>query len=419
MRILFLSMHYKPEPCDTRTSVLAREFVRRGHDAVALTSFPNYPYGRVYDGYKQSVRQEETIDGVRVVRVPMVPDHSRSIKKRALSYLSFGASAALFGSLFVRRADVVWIHHPPLTTGIAGYLLAKVMRAPYVYEVHDLWPESLMSTGMVKESRITKVIRKVCSFLYSRATAVVVTSEGMKRHLVSQGVPYKKIHVIHQWADEDALAPAPKDAAFGRQNGMEGKFNVVFTGNIGTAQALDSVIEAAEQLLDLEDVQFVLVGEGVELEDLKSRAPRNVVFTGQVEKPAVRKYLAWADALLVTLKDDPLFRITVPSKTQTYMLAGRPLICGVAGDTERIVTDAECGLCYPPEQPGALAYAVRLLHSTPVEEREDMGMNGQAAYDEAFSIEASSDLYEALFHGVLQMHYTGVDEDMVDFRRAA
>lgn len=419
MRILFLSMHYRPEPCDTRTSVLAREFVKLGHESVALTSFPNYPFGKVYDGYKQSLKQEETIDGVHVVRVPMYPDHSKSIKRRMLSYASFLLSATILGPLFVRRADLVWIHHPPLTTGIAGFLIAKLMRAPFVYEVHDIWPETLMSTGMVGESRITRVIRKVCNFLYSRATAVVVTSPGMKRHLVGQGVPAKRIHVVPQWADEAALAPQVRNPAFGERYGLTGKFNVVFTGNIGVAQGLDTVIEAAKLLADVPDVQFVLVGDGVELESLRAMQFPNVKFIGQVEKSEVRQFLSWADGLLVTLKDDPLFRITIPSKTQTYMLSGRPILCGVAGDAAKVVEEAECGLCFEPEEPAALAYAVRLLRAMPVDEREDMGLNGQAVYDEQFSISSLTEVYESLFNAVLQMHYTGVDEDAIDFRRAA
>ena len=182
MRILFLSMHYRPEPCDTRTSVLAQEMAKRGHQCTALTSFPNYPFGKVYTGYKQRLWNRTQIEGVDVVRVPMVPDHSRSAKRRALSYLSFGFSSALLGAFLTKKPDLIWIHHPPPTTGLAGCIIAKLKRVPYVYEIHDLWPETLMSTGMVKESWVTRAIASVCRFLERGASAIVVTSPGMKSH---------------------------------------------------------------------------------------------------------------------------------------------------------------------------------------------------------------------------------------------
>jgi glycosyltransferase involved in cell wall biosynthesis len=405
MRALFVSMHYKPEPCDTRTSVLAQEFARRGHETQVLTSFPNYPFGKVYEGYRQRVCLRENLDGVEVCRVPMFPDHSTSIRRRAASYASFGLSAAAIGPLVARRPDVVWIHHPPLTTGFAGWWLAKLKRVPFVFEVHDLWPETLTSTGMVGESRVTRAIRRSCDWLYRRAAAVVVTSDGMKGHLVSQGVDPAKLHVLPQWADEGALAAGCADTEFARANGLEGKFNVVFTGNVGIAQGVGTILVAAQLLRSQSDVQFVIVGAGVELDALKSRAAAmrldNVRFVGQVDKEDVPPYLACADALAVLLKRDPLFKITVPSKTQTYLFAGRPVLCGVEGDTARIVEDAGAGITFPPESPLALAEAVRRLRDMPEEIRAKVGRNARRAYDANFSVSRLCDRYEALFGSVV------------------
>lgn len=422
-RLLFISMHYRPEPCDTRTSVLAREMARRGHRSTVLTSFPNYPFGKVYEGYRQRPWQREEIEGVDVVRVPMFPDHSRSIKRRGLSYVSFGASAALLGPLLTKRPDLVWIHHPPLTTGLAGWWLSKLKRVPFVYEIHDLWPETLKSTGMVNESGATRAIRRACDFLHRRAAAVVVTSPGMKRHLVAQGLDEGKVHVLPQWADEETMASEERSMEFGDRHGLAGKFNVVFTGNVGIAQGVGTILVAAQLLRSRPEVQFVIVGAGVELEGLKARAAAmgldNVRFLGQFPKAEVPQFLAWADAALIALKRDPLFEITVPSKTQAYLHAGRPILCGVAGDTARIVEEAGAGIAFSPEDPRSLAGAVVRLYEMPEAQREAFGQNGRAAYNSEFSVPALSDSYEALFEAVLKPAVSRVVEPQTyDINRA-
>lgn len=403
MRALLVSMHYRPEPCDTRTSVLAAELVKQGHEATVLTSFPNYPFGRIYDGYRQRAVQRETIEGVNVVRVPMFPDHSTSVKRRALSYLSFGASASVIGPLAVPRPDLVWIHHPPLTTGVAGWWLSRLKRVPFVYEVHDLWPETLTSSGMVGDSGVTRAISRACSFLYRRAAAVVVTSPGMRSHLVSQGVDEGKVFVVPQWADESAPSVVERDAAFGASNHLAGKFNVVFTGNVGAAQSLDTVLGAAQILQTERDIQFVIVGAGVELDRLRAKAARmkNVRFLGQYPKEEMPQFFAWADALVVTLKRDPLFEITVPSKLQTYLRAGRPILCGVGGDAAAVVEESGAGLTFPAGDDLALARSVRRLASMLPEMREAIGASGRNAYEAKYSVARSMESYSQIFGSIL------------------
>lgn len=405
MKILFLSQHYRPEPCDTRTSKLASGFAERGYHAMALTSFPNYPFGKVYDGYRQHLCQRENVDGVEVVRVPMYPDHSRSSKKRALSYLSFGLSAAFLGALFTKRPNLIWIHHPPLTTGFAGYFLAKLKRVPFVFEIHDLWPESLTSTGMIKEGKITRLIRKACNFLHQRADAIVVTSPGMKTHLERQNVDPSKIVVIPQWADESVFRPVKQDLEFGMKHGLIGKRSVVFAGNLGIAQGLDTVLDAAKQLVDLPDFHFIIVGDGVEGKRLQERCEsegiKNIRFVGHQPAREVSKFLAWADAGLIHLKDDPLFAITIPSKTQAYMACGTPILCGVAGDGADAVEKANCGLSVAPEDAVDLAIKVRTMLALPTARRESMGQNALAYFEQNFQREGILDRYEALFGRVL------------------
>lgn len=404
MKILFLSQHYKPEPCDTRTSQLAQHLAARGHYTTVVTSFPNYPFGKVYEGWKQRLVKKQKVDGVNVVRVPMYPSHTKSAKKRALSYSSFGLSAAILGDIFTKRPNLIWIHHPPLTTGLAGYFLSKIKGVPYVLEIHDLWPETLTSTGVIKEGRITRAIRKVCGFLYKRAAAIVVTSQGMKSHLERQNVPPEKVYVFPQWADETIYAPKPRDLEFGLKHGLTGRFNVMFAGNLGMAQGLDTVLGAARRLMRYPELQIVFVGDGVERERLEKRAEEegitNVRFLRHHPAETMPDFFAWADAMLIHLKDDPLFAITVPSKTQVYMASGRPVLCGVAGDGADVVAKAKCGLTFEPEDVDAMAHAFETMMASEPEVLERYALNARSAYLREFGQDALVDRYEALFHGV-------------------
>lgn len=403
MKILFLSMHYKPEPCDSRTSKLAEGMARAGHETTVVSSFPNYPFGKVYDGYKQSIREQKSIDGVNVIRVPMFPDHSKNKKRRMLSYLSFGASATFLGSLFSKRPDLMWIHHPPLTTGIAGYLMAKLKRVPYVYEIHDLWPQTLVSTGMVSEGKLTQKIQKVCNFLHKRAAAIVVTSPGMKQQLILDGIDEFKIHVFPQWSQSESI-PSEKNPATGAKYNLEGKFNILFTGNLGTAQGLDTILDAAKLVSHREDIQISLVGAGVELDHLQSRVSEeqiaNVKFTGQVSHEEVQELWQWADGLLVHLKRDPLFAITIPSKTQAYLAAGRPVLCGVDGDGGELVQQTGGGICFASEDPQAMANAILDLAKMSSTERQTMAAKARQGYINLCSQDLLLRQYELLFETV-------------------
>lgn len=405
MKILFLSQHYRPEPCDTRTSKLAAGLAERGYESTALTSFPNYPFGKVYEGYRQRLCQREVVDGVEVIRVPMYADHSRSSKKRALSYLSFGVSAALLGTLFTKRPNLIWIHHPPLTTGFAGYFIAKIKRVPFVFEIHDLWPESLTSTGMIREGRVTRMIRKACNFLYKRAAAIVVASPGMKTHLERQNVAPEKITVIPQWGDDEVFRPVDQDLELALRHGLARKRSVVFAGNLGLAQGLDTILDAAKQLVRLEDFQFVLIGDGVEAERLKKRCAdegiENVRFVGQQPATEVSKFLAWADAALIHLKDDPIFSITIPTKTQAYMACGVPILCGVSGDGADAVEAANCGYLVVPEDAQDLAEKIRAMLALPSERREEMSRNALAYFRANYQRSGILDRYHELFTGLV------------------
>jgi len=405
MRILILSFFYQPEPNDVKAHLLGKELVERGHEVTAITTFPNYPHGEIYPGYKQKWRQWEEKDGVKLLRIPLYPDHSRSSIKRALSYLSFMTTASILGPLLSGRADVMWVYHPPLTTGVAGWWLSMLRRIPFVYEIQDMWPETLTATGMIDNKRALSFLAGVARFIYRRAEAITVISPGFKYNLIEKGVPDEKITVVPNWADETIYKPVPRDPEFGQQHGLESRFNIVFGGNIGPAQALHTVIDAAEILRDMEEIQFVFVGDGLDLERLQGLVVEynlnNVRFIGRQPAENMPQFYSWAEGLLVHLSDDPLFAITIPSKTLAYLASQRPIICAVPGDGADVIRAAGAGLICPPEDASALAGAIKQLYAMSQTERDALGDAGRQYFMQHFTCKILVDRYEALFEQIV------------------
>lgn len=400
-----LSLFYHPEPNDVKTHQLAQDLVKRGHDVVSITTFPNYPEGKIYAGYRQRWRQWENIDGVKVLRVPLYPDHSRSSIKRALSYLSFMISAGTLAPLMSGPAEVLYVYHPPLTTGMAGLALSFWHRIPFVYEILDIWPDTLAATGMLSNPQALNMIGHIAKFIYQRAAAITVTSNGFKQNLMDKGVRADKIQVIPNWADESIYQPVERDLEWGQRYHLTHKFNVMFAGNIGIAQGLDTLIEAARQLQHIPDLQIVIIGGGVALSDLKAQVERqqltNILFIDRQPAQHMPAFFAWADALLIHVTKNPLFAITIPQKTQAYMACGRPIIAAIDGDGAEIVHHANAGLICAPENPEGLVKAIQIMYATPASEREAMGQAGYHAYLTHYRRQIAIEKYEQLFHKII------------------
>lgn len=400
MRIIVLSQWYHPEP-ELKAHPLARELAARGHSVTAITGLPNYPAGRIYPGFRaRPWPQVETKDGVRVVRVPLFPDHSHSASKRVLNYGSFALSAAAFGPLLSGPADVMWVYHPPLTTCLPALALAGARRIPFVYEIQDMWPETLAATGMVRAPRALSAVGRVAEFLYRRADRLTVISPGFKRNLISKGVPGSKIEVLPNWADEAIYRPLEPDLDLARELGTLDRFNVLYAGNLGAAQGLDNLLAAAAQLRDEPRIQFLLAGDGVEEAGLRRRVEeqelRNVRFLGRVAPERIPVLCALSDVLLVHLRPDPLFEITIPSKTIAYLACGKPILTVSRGDPADVVSDARAGQACRPGDPGALASAVRTLQGMSAERRAEMGRDGRRYFLSNFTRARLVDRYEAL-----------------------
>ncbi len=402
MKILFIIHYFQPEPNFFVGLPFARELARRGHSVQVLTGFPNYPGGKLYDGYKLKWMQKEKMDGVSVIRLPLYPSHDRSSFRRILCYTSLALSQTCIGSFAVDSADVAFVSQGPATVGLPAVVIKLLRRIPFVYNIQDLWPDSLTTTGMFDSSFGLKLVNSWCNFVYKRAAKIAVITPGMRAKLLERGVSQDKVEVVYNWCDNALICRDSPDQQLAQKLGMKGKFNVVFAGNMGRVQALEAVLDSARLLMGrCPELQFVFFGEGVEVESLKKKAMLlgliNVLFRARKPISEIGPILRLADVLLVHLKNDPLFEITIPSKTQAYLALGRPILVGVKGDTAELVRKAEAGICVEPENPLSIAEGIETLYSMKPSEREKIGSNGMRFYDENLSFDAAVSHYETIF----------------------
>ena len=395
-----ITQWFDPEPT-FKGLLFAQELLRQGHEVHVVTGYPNYPGGKVYDGYRISGFRKELVGGVRVLRVPLYPSHDGSALKRIANYVSFATSAAV-GVLMAPRPDVAYVYHPPATVFLPAIILKAIKGVPYVYDVQDLWPDTLAATGMLTNPRVLGVVERLMKRAYAGAARVVVLSEGFKDALTSRGVPRRKVEVIPNWADEAQINVNPTSPDDDGPLLAAGEFVVTFAGNLGRAQGLKTILDAAELLRERAGIRFVLIGSGLEKSALEAEAVRrgltNVTFLPRRPLSQIGSILARSDALLVHLKDEPLFAITIPSKTQAYLLAGRPILMGVRGDAARLVETAQAGKTFDPEDAQQLVGAILELAALDPEARAELGRAGERFYRDRLSLRVGS----ARFARVLQ-----------------
>jgi colanic acid biosynthesis glycosyl transferase WcaI len=407
-RTLIVSQWYPPEPL-RHLGELAGALKARGHEIDVLTGFPHYPGDAGYPGYRRRLWMRERLDGASVVRVPETFNHQPSLVRRVAKYGSFAASAAVLGPWLLSRPDVIYVYATPLTAAVPAELLRRWWDVPMVLHVQDLWPESLEATGAVLSPKALSLVSRGARYLYDRAAAVIVISRGFRTRLLESGVPERKLHLISNWIDTDAASPAVPDPALAETYGLTGRFNVMFAGVMGRAQGLDTVIEAARLLKDDAEVQFVFLGSGVDTPKLRALADgyglTNVRFIDRQPEARMPAFFAHAGALLVHLRRDPVFRLTIPHKVFGYMASGRPVLAAVNEDTADVVLNAGAGVACDPESPVALAAAVTRLRGMSPEERERLGDNGRRAACRDYSAtELTARIGEVLEHVARDAH---------------
>jgi colanic acid biosynthesis glycosyl transferase WcaI len=404
MKILFIIQWFQPEPA-LKGLPFARELVKLGHEVQVLTGYPNYPGGRIYEGYRVRFFQREVMEGVSVLRVPLYPSHDGSSVRRIANYLSYAFSASVMGPWVIDRADVAYVYHPPATTYLPASAVKLFRRIPLVYDIQDFWPDSLAASGMFKNRFGLWLVDQYCRTFYKVANKITVLSPGFKQKLIDKGLPPEKIEVVYNWCDDSQILSADRDSKLADKLGLTGKFNVIFAGNMGKVQALETVLKAAQILSSTcPRVQFVLVGDGVDLDNLKQKTKQmglgNVLFIPRMSPSEVGKVLVLADVLLVHLMKDPLFRITIPSKIQAYMAVGKPILAAVPGDAADLIEQAQAGLFCEPENPPLMAEAVRQFCEMPAERLAEMGTRGKDFYFNRMALKAGAKRFEEIFQSV-------------------
>jgi len=381
MRILFLTDNFPPEtnaPA-TRTFEHARRWVRAGVKVTVVTTAPNFPAGKLFSGYRNRLFQREWIDGVETIRVWTYITANEGFMRRTLDYMSFMVSGFLV-SLFLRRPDVIISTSPQFFTACAAYVLSIFKRRPFVFELRDLWPDSIIAVEAMQDSAAIRALKRLEYFLYRKATRIVSVTNSFKSVLAGNGIPAEKIAVVRNGADLVGFTPGPKPEDLVRRYRLEGRFIAAYIGTIGMAHGLGTVLDAAEKMRANERVVFVVVGDGAERTMLEDQARRrslaNVRFVGPVGKDEVVRYWRLADAALVLLRDRPVFRHVLPSKIFEAMATARPIILGVLGESADLLLAAQAGVVFPPENAVALAEAVTALAGTP-ERAAEMGWRGR------------------------------------------
>ena len=369
MHILFLTDNFPPEvnaPA-SRTHEHTRLWAQAGHRVTVITCAPNFPKGRVFDGYRNALWQSEWIDGVRVIRVWTYITANEGFARRVLDYLSFMAAASI-AALFVRGVDVVVGTSPQFFTACAAWFVGAVRRRPFVFELRDIWPESIKAVGAMKESRVLRWLERLELFLYRKAALVVTVTHSFRASLMRRGIDAAKIIVVTNGVDISQFSPRPKDTALVRELGLEGKYVAGYVGTHGMAHALGTLLAGADRLRRSDDpdkVRILLLGDGARkaalVEEARKLGLDNVLFVDSVPKHEVARYWSLLDVSIIHLRRTELFSTVIPSKLFECMGMGIPVLHGVAGESADIVEREGVGLFFEPENPDALVTALRRM----------------------------------------------------------
>lgn len=399
MKIGLISQWYPPEGVFIPGN-LARELAARGHEVRVLTTFPSYPYGRIFPGWRQRWRHREDDGPVAVRRVPAYPSHDTSAARRALSHLSFGATSAAAGVGWLAGVDVTYVYHPPPTSVAAAALLRALRRTPVVLHVQDLWPESVVQSGMAPTGRGGRALERALGGLmrrtYRLAHTVVAISPTMAERVVARGADPARVRVVWNWTDDALFRPVPATDDARAVLGHRGRCTVMFAGNLGLMQGLDTAIRAAAAVRDR--VDLVLVGSGAD-EDAARRLAAdlgadNVRFVGRRPAEQMAELYAAADWQLVCLRDVPALRAAVPSKLQAALACGAPVIAALGGDGAELVRSTGVGLVCPPEDWQALAARFAQAADLPAASWRDMAHRARRVYRERMSLRVGVDQFE-------------------------
>lgn len=397
MKILISSFVYFPEEIGIREHNLASGLVKLGHEVWVITGLPSYPIGLVYDGYKKKSKKWEIVDGVKIFRVPFIGERGKSPIKRISRFLLF--SILTLRTVYSQnlQPDIVRANQ----LGLPGYLISKFKRVPLYLEVQDMWPEWSKTTNFSMSNLLYKILDWQQRKIYQNSYQITTISKRFKQYLESKGVPSRKITIISNWAGSNSFRVVSKDLDLGKKEAFIGKFIIMYAGNIGSAQGIDNLLKSALLLKEKSEIQFIVIGEGIEKKDLENQARNlelnNVRFLGKKSPDELVEYLAWAELLYLPLRKDPVFEVTIPSKTFTYLACGRPILASANGDVADLVSELDVGIVVPPEDPEALTSAIQEFMLKDKNSRELIGANARLAYEKYFDPKILIQNYDELF----------------------
>ena len=409
MKVLFFSHYFPPEvnaPA-LRTFEHCREWVRAGHEVTVVSCVPNHPMGRVFPGYKNRLWQREEREGIKVVRLLTYATANEGFLKRTFNYF-FYMVMAIIAAPFLSRCDVVVTTSPQFFNGLAGYFISRIKRAPWVLEIRDLWPESILAVGAITNPRMIRLLEGLESFAYRKADGIVSVSDSFVAHVEKRG-GHDKVSVIKNGVDLSLFHTAPRDEALAAELGLEGKFIASYVGTHGMAHGLKVVLDAADKLKDDPSIVFLMVGDGAEKEMLRaqnqSRKLDNVVMLDQQPREMMPRIWSITDASLVLLRRQELFTKVIPSKIFESMAMGKPVVLGVEGESRSIIEAAGAGIGIEPENAAELASTIRSLADNKLL-CQRLGTSGQAYVRANFDRRRLACEYLALLEKIISSRRT-------------
>lgn len=385
MHILIITQYFWPE--NFRINDLATGFLERGHKVTVLTGIPNYPDGQFFSGYGFFRNMRQDYHGIRVIRVPLLPRGDGGAFRLALNYISFAFCASLLGPFYCReKFDLIFVFEPsPITVGLPALVIKKLKAVPLMFWVQDLWPESLSATGAVQSGKILKMVERLVRFIYSRCERILVTSRAYSAPIERHGVDPCRILYFPQ-SVEDVYKPMTAESDAIERVMMPTGFRIMFAGNIGAAQDFGTILDAAERLKDYSEIHWVIIGDGrmrswVEQQVKERGLSGSFHLLGRHPIQSMPHFFALADVMLVTLKREPIFALTLPGKIQSYLACGKVIIAALDGEGALLVRESGAGLSCPAQDANALAKAVLAMHRMPEEDRKKMGIRGREYYE--------------------------------------
>jgi len=407
LKILLITEYFPPEigAGSNRAFELSKRWIEKGASVTVITGFPDYPDGVIPEEYKNYKFLQEEYQGINVIRTYTVAAPNRGFLKRVISFSSFMFSSIIQGTKASSKQDILIATSPPFSVGIAGYMISRLKRIPFVFEVRDLWPESIIQLGQLKNKFIIKVLESIERFLYKKSMHIVPVAESTTAVLKKKGISKSKITVIKNGVNLNEVIPQQEDGELRLKLGLNRKTIVTYIGTLGLSHALDRVLETANLLSYKKEVGFLIIGDGAERENLLKKSQQfdlqNVCFIKKVEKEKIASYYSISDILLVPLKDLPIFKKVIPSKLFEIMAFEKPILISVDGEARSVVESANSGIYVNPEDPNDLKEKILFLAEN-CDLVAALGRNGRVFVEKYFDRQKLADDYLDLLSSVIK-----------------